>query len=148
MNNLNNNDRSEIIKASNILIAANDCRFNYQFIKNQDDIDNFDVSPMIVTMNQYDYSIKRDEGSDLMMPSLCPLSLVSSKDNLDDVEAFYASKFPRLPAEYHGILARYSTGRNLTKKEIRNSLKKSKKKGCCLPVGLEIARGKIQVDFD
>ena len=145
---MNNQDRAEIKRASNVLIASNDERFNFQFIKNQEDIDNFEQTPMIITMDRYDYSIQTDAGSDTKLPSLCPLSLASSKDNLDDIEAFYAAKFPRLPTEYHGILARYSSGQLLTKKDIKNSIKKSNKKNTALPVGLEIARGHIEVNFD
>ena len=145
---MNNQDRQEISRASNVLIASNDHRFNYQFIKNQEDIDNFDSQPMIITMDKYDYSLKRDEGTDLLMPTLCPMSLASSKDNLDDMEAFYAAKFPRLPSEYHGVLARYSSGNLITKKEVKNSIKKSKKKNTALPVGMTIAHGRVEVCFD
>jgi hypothetical protein len=145
---MNIQDRQDVKKAQNILMVSNDNRFNYQFIKNQDHIDNFEKQPVIITMDRYDYSLKRDEGTDLLMPTLCPLSLATSKDNLDDMEAFYAAKFPRLPDEYYGILARYSSGNLITKKEIKNSLKKSKKKNTELPVGMKIARGPVEVSFD
>ena len=64
------------------------------------------------------------------------------------MEAFYAAKFPRLPSEYHGILARYSSGQHLTKKEVRNTIKKSKKKDRELPVGFQIAKKDISLSFD
>ena len=67
-----------------------------------------------------------------------------SKDSLEDVEAWYASKYPRLPSEYHGVMARYSTGQLLTKKETKNAIKKMRKKPSKdVPVGLEVAQGKI-----
>jgi hypothetical protein len=46
-------------------------------------------------------------------------------------------------------MARYSTGNPITKKEVKNSIKKSKKnpsKG--LPVGLQVAQGKFEIDFN
>jgi len=44
------------------------------------------------------------------------------------MEAFYAAKFPRLPSEYHGILSRYSSGEILTKKQVKNTIKRANKK--------------------
>jgi hypothetical protein len=64
------------------------------------------------------------------------------------MEAFYAAKFPRLPSEYHGILARYSSGNILTKKEIKNTIKKANKKNKDLPVGFTIAKKDISLNFD
>ena len=145
---MNNQDRAEIKKAENVLIASNDPSFNYQFVKSQDNIDNFHETPEIITMNRYDYSVRKDDGDDLHMPSLVPLSLASSQHNLEDMEAFYAAKFPRLPSEYHGILARYSAGQSFTKKEVKNSIKKAAKKNQELPVGLTIARKEHTVHFD
>ena len=145
---MNYQERNEISKASNVLIASNDCRFNYQFTKNPEKIENFSEQPIMIPMDKYDYSIKVNEGSDIDLPSLCPLTLASCGSNLEDMEAFYAAKFPRLPNEYHGILARYSSGQMITKKEVKNSLKKSKKKKTDLPVGFTIARKDISLSFD
>ena len=145
---ISNQDRSELSKANNVLIACNDNRFDYQFVKNQGDIDNFDQTPIIITMDRYDYSVKSDEGSDSKLPTLCPLSLASCKDNLEDMEAFYAAKYPRLPSEYHGIMARYSSGDLITKKEVKNTIKKSKKKNKELPVGFTVASGGHIINFD
>jgi len=145
---MNYQDKAELKKAENILVASNNPSFNYCFVKTQENIDNFHESPEIITMNRYDYSIKRDEGNDTKLPTLCPLSLASCKGNLEDMEAFYAAKFPRLPSEYHGILARYSAGQSLTKKEVKNSIKKANKKNQELPVGLSIARKQHVLHFD
>ena len=146
--NLSNKDRSDISKARNILVASNDHRFDYHFVKNQDDIDNFDQTPMIITMDRYDWSVKSDEGDSNNLPTLCPLSLASCKGNLEDMEAFFAAKFPRLPCEYHGILARYSSGELITKKDVKNSIKKFKRKNKELPVGFTIASGIHTLNFD
>jgi len=145
---MNYQDKNELAKAANILIAANDPMFSYTFTKNQDQIENFQEAPEIYTMERYNYSIKQDEGSDTKLPTLCPLSLAACAGNLADMEAFYAAKFPRLPNEYHGILARYSAGQTITKKEVKNSIKKAEKKGSDLPVGLTIARKEHVLKFD
>lgn len=145
---MNIQDRADIKRASNILCASNDPRFNYQFIREQEDIDGFHQTPEIVTMDRYDWSIKVDNGDEHNLPKLCPLSLASCKNNLDDMEAFYAAKFPRLPSEYHGILARYSSGKLITKKEAKNTIKKANKKNKELPVGFTIAKKEVSLDFD
>ena len=64
------------------------------------------------------------------------------------MEAFYAAKYPRLPSEYHGIMARYSSGNLITKKEVKNTIKKSSKKNRELPVGFTIAKKDISLNFD
>tara|TARA_R100001594_G_scaffold64512_2_gene98801 strand:+ start:48 stop:485 length:438 start_codon:yes stop_codon:yes gene_type:complete len=140
--------KSELKKCRNVLIQSNDARFNYSILK-KEDIDEFEKQPQIITLNQYDYSFKRTEGNDRELPELTPISLAMSKDNLQEVEEWYAAKFPRLPSEYHGIMARYSTGQLLTKKETKNALKKIKKKPEKeVPIGLEIAQGKFKLEFD
>ena len=140
--------KSELKKCRNVLIQSNDPRFNYSVLK-KEDIDEFEKQPQIITLNQYDYSFKRTEGNDKELPELTPISLAMSKDNLQEVEEWYAAKFPRLPSEYHGIMARYSTGQLLTKKETKNALKKIKKKPDKeVPIGLEIAQGKFKLEFD
>lgn len=145
---MNHQDKCEIKKARNVLIASNDPAFNFQFVKNPEDIENFKEQPQIIPMHLYDYGIVCDKGDDMNLPKLCPLSLASCKNNLEDMEAWYAAKFPRLPNEYHGILARYSDGQLLTKKETKNAIKKSKKKNKQLPVGLQVASGNFTVDFN
>jgi len=140
--------KSELKKCRNVLIQSNDPRFNYSVLK-KEDIDEFEKQPQIITLNQYDYSFKRTEGNDKELPELTPISLAMSKDNLQEVEEWYAAKFPRLPSEYHGIMARYSTGQLLTKKETKNALKKIKKKPEKeVPIGLEITQGKFKLEFD
>ena len=115
--------KNEIKKSNNVLIKSNDPRFNYSFHQEKD-IENFHEQPQIITLDRYDYSIKKDDGNDL-----------------DLLSEFYREKFPNLPDEYHGILARYSTGQLLTKKETKNAIKKSKKPNKELPAGFEIVRG-------
>ena len=144
---MNHKDKVELKKCRNVLIQSNDPRFNYAILK-KDDIDDFDQCPQIVHLNRYDYSFRTSEGDDKELPKLTPASLTMSKDSLEDVEAWYAAKYPRLPSEYHGVMARYSTGQLLTKKETKNAIKKMRKKPSKdVPVGLEVAQGKIEVEF-
>tara|TARA_R100000773_G_C4213768_1_gene112778 strand:+ start:715 stop:1161 length:447 start_codon:yes stop_codon:yes gene_type:complete len=148
---MNYQEKNELKKASNVIIASNDYRFNYQFTKKPEVLEKVmeaGDTPLMIPMNKYDYSLKVDDGSDSKLPNLCPLSLASCGNNLEDLEAFYAAKFPRLPSEYHGILARYSSGQVITKKEVKNTIKKSKKKNQELPVGFTIAKKNISLSFD
>ena len=138
---------NEIQKSRNVIIQSNDPSFNFTFLKG-DDIDDFHKLPEIIGLSQYDYSFKRDDGTDTRLPSLTPASLLMSSSNLEDTEEWYRQKYPNLPDEYHGIMARYSTGQLLTKKEVKNTIKKSNRKKKQLPVGFEVAKGEFIVDFD
>lgn len=135
---LTHNDKGQIKKANNIIIKSNDSRLNYSFYK-EEDIENFENIPVIIGLEKYDYCIKSDNGSDIELPKLTPLSLAQGKNNLEYLEEWYRAKFPNLPDEYHGILARYSNREVLTKKETKNALKKYNKKNKQLPVGMSIA---------
>lgn len=137
----------DLQKSRNVIIQSNDPAFNFTFLKG-DDIDDFHQLPEIIGLDQYDYSFKRDNGSDMRLPSLTPTSLLMSANNLEDTEEWYRQKYPNLPDEYHGIMARYSTGKLLTKKEVKHTIKKSTRKKKDLPVGFEVAKGEFIVDFD
>lgn len=130
-----------------MLIQSNDPAFNYAFLKGQD-IEDFHELPEIIGMHQYDYSFKRDDGDENKLPNLTPASLLMMSDNLQNTEEWYRQKHPNLPEEYYGVMARYSTGQLLTKKEAKNAIKKSKKKGKNLPVGMTMATGKFELSFD
>jgi len=147
---MNNQDRADLKKCRNVLIQSNDPRFNFSFSK-EEDIKQFDKLPDILHLNAYDYSFKKDEGTDNTLPNLTPYSLLASTQSLEDMEEWYRQKFPNLPDEFMGIMARYSCGQNLTKKEIKNGIKKYKKKakqGGEPMVGLSVAKGDFSVSFD
>tara|TARA_R110002020_G_scaffold102618_2_gene240837 strand:+ start:741 stop:1184 length:444 start_codon:yes stop_codon:yes gene_type:complete len=147
---MNNQDRAELKKCRNVLIQSNDPRFNFT-IQKQEDIENFNNTPDIITLDAYDYSFKKDDGDGSHLPNLTPYSLYASTQSLEDMEMWYRNKYPTMPDEYHGIMARYSCGQNLTKKEVKNGVKKFKKKskkGDSPPVGLSIVKGKFNVVFD
>ena len=144
---MNNQDRADIKRAKNVLIRSNDSRFNYDFIP-KEDIDNFTETPEIVDLEQYDWSFKTDEGDDWNLPSLTPASLIGTSKSLEDVEELYRRKFPNLPDEYHGVMARYSTNSLLTKKEIKNGIKKINKDPNKKIVGLTKTTGKYTLKFN
>tara|TARA_Y100000361_G_C11095754_1_gene308955 strand:+ start:293 stop:739 length:447 start_codon:yes stop_codon:yes gene_type:complete len=148
---MNHQTMCEIKKARNVLITSNDPRFNYTF-QPEEDIDKFNEIPDIITMNRYDYSFKRDDGevenNFKKLPTLTPASMLSCANSLEDMEGWYAAKFPNLPEEYYGIMARYSLGQPLTKKQTKNELKKMNKKNKEPPVGMKVATGKFRLKFD
>ena len=140
--------RKEIEKCSNVLFNSNDDRFNYLITKNNDMLDKREV---IINISEYDYGVVKSKGNEFELDTITPLSLASLQ-SLEEAEVWYRQKYPHLPNEYHGIMARYSFGELLTKKEIKNTLKKCKKKNQKLPVGLQINSAppgeKIKVVFD
>jgi len=148
---MNHQTMCEIKKAKNVLITCNDPRFNYTF-QPEEDIDKFNEIPDIITMNRYDYSFKRDDGevenNFKKLPTLTPVSMLSCANSLEDMEGWYAAKFPDLPEEYYGIMARYSLGQPLTKKQTKNELKKMNKKKKEPPVGMKVATGKFRLKFN
>jgi len=145
---MDHNTKSDIKKSRNILIKSNDPRFNFGIHK-EDDIEKFNELPEIITLDQYDYFIQRDKGDESKLPGLISISEASNSNNLENLTQLYREKFPNLPDEYHGIIARYSTGQLMTKKQTRNELKKLEKKpNKPVPVGLEIRSGKYSVNLD
>ena len=141
-------EKAAIKKSRNILIKSNDPRFNFG-IHNEEDIDNFHKLSDIIDLTKYDYCVKTDDGDETRLPSLVPISQAQAGERLEDLALWFKEKYPRLPDEYHGILARYSTGQLMTKKQTKNELKKlAKKPNKTPPVGLEIRQGKFQVDFN
>ena len=145
---MDHNTKSEIKKSRNILIKSNDPRFNFGIHK-EEDIQKFNELPDIITLDQYDYCIKRDNGDDTRLPGLVSISEAVASNSLENLTQLYRDKYPNLPNEYHGIMARYSTGQLMTKKQTKNELKKlDKKPGRDTPIGLEVREGKFLVDFN
>ena len=116
---MNKVDQRNLQKSKHIYIQSNDPRFNYGFHPEQC-IKDFNKQPEVINLSQYDYSFIRQEGAE-----------------------------NKLPDEYYGVMARYSTGNPITKKEVKNSIKKVKKNSKKqLPVGMSVATGNFTVDFD
>ena len=146
---MNPQDRMDLKKSRNVLIQSNDPRFNFAIHK-EEDIGNFHKQPDIITLNQYDYGFKKTDGSDTQLPEITPFSLLASCQNLEDLEEWYRQKHPSLPDEYYGVMARYSIGDIITKKEAKQNVKKYKKKGGGKepPVGFSMLKGNHIIDFD
>lgn len=145
---MNNQDRMDLKKSRNVLIQSNDPRFNFAMY-NEDDIKNFQKQPEIIQCHQYDYSFKKDDGNDTTLPELTSFSLLASCQNMEDLEEWYRQKNPNLPDEYYGVMARYTMGQKITKKEAKNKIKKFRKnKDTEPPVGFKIMKGDFKVDFD
>tara|TARA_R110002073_G_scaffold4333_5_gene28588 strand:+ start:1658 stop:2098 length:441 start_codon:yes stop_codon:yes gene_type:complete len=140
--------KKQLEKSKHVYIQSNDPRFNYGFHK-EDDIQEFNKQPEVINLAQYDYSFVRKDGTDNKLPELISTSELASFQNLDDMEEFYRQKHPNLPDEYYGVMARYSTGKPITKKEVKNSIKKVKKDPKkSLPTGMSVAHGNYTLDFD
>ena len=145
---MNNQQRMDLKKSRNVLIQSNDPRFNFAIHK-EDDINCFQKQPDIITMDRYDYGFKKSDGSNTELPEITPFSLLASCQNLEDLEEWYRQKHPSLPDEYYGVMARYSIGDTITKKEAKNKIKKFRKnKDTEPPVGFKIMKGDFKVDFD
>jgi len=145
---MNSLDKKKLKQSKHIYIQSNDPRFNYGFHR-EEDIEKFQKNPEVINLAQYDYSFVRDAGDDKNLPELISTSELASFQNLEDMEEFFRQKHPNLPDEYYGVMARYSTGNPITKKEVKNSLKKVKKNPKKqLPVGLSVAHGEYTVSFD
>ena len=145
---MNIQDRMDLKKAKNVLIQSNDPRFNFA-VAPQEDIEAFPKLPIIIPIDKYDYGIKKDDGDETQLPTLTSLSMITSCSSLEDLEDWYRQKHPELPDEYHGVMARYSAGQPITKKEAKQKVKKIKNKPKKeLPVGFSIARGPVVVKFD
>jgi hypothetical protein len=147
---MNNEDRRQLSKAQNVIFAANNPAFNFHFVKDDKVAEEaiLDCKEIMIPMDRYDWSIKKDEGDEYNLPKLVPLTMASCGDNLEDLEAWYAAKYPNFPSEYHGIMARYSSNKLLTKKETKNAVKKLNKKNTEVPVGLKVVKGDHKVYFD
>ena len=143
---MDHHTKKDISKARNVLIDSNDPRFNYAFHQ-QDDIDTYlDNQEFILTMDKYDYGIVKEAADEYNMAKITPCSLAQI-ETLEDAEFWYQQKYPQLPDEYWGIMARYSFGELLTKKEIKNKIKKYKKKDQEPPVGLKLNKGPFKIEF-
>ena len=140
--------KKQLKQSKNIYIQSNDPRFNYAF-HHKEDINKFQKQPEVINLAQYDYSFVRKEGDDKQLPDLISTSELASFQNLEDMEEFYRQKHPNLPDEYYGVMARYSTGNPITKKEVKNSIKKVKKNPKKkLPVGLSVTEGNFKLSFN
>ena len=123
----------QLKESKHIYIQSNDPRFNYGFHK-EDDIKEFNKTPEVINLAQYDYSFIRQDDDDRKLPDLISTTELASFQNLEDMEEFYRQKHPNLPDEYYGV-------KNSVKKVNKNPKKK-------LPVGMSVAYGDYTLEFD
>lgn len=150
--------REEVVKIDDKLvprtyICATDNRFNYTFCK-KEDIEKNNNLPEVIDRSMIDYSIvvKKGEPETIdnvgTLDEIRPLSYTGCKTP-EQGEMWYRQKYPDLPEDFYGIIARYTWGQPQTKKSIKNEVKKAKKnprKG--IPQGLSVMKGKFYVSFD
>lgn len=134
-------------------IACNDDRLNYTFCK-KEDVDKVNVLPELIGRELFDYGVvikkgePETEDSVGTLDTVAPISYATIKDPIEG-EEWYRNKFPNLPEDFYGIMARYTWGEKFTKKSLKNEIKKVKRKPKKpLPQGLTMMRGTFSVSFD
>lgn len=135
-------------------VCADDPRMNYTFIKPENIETQKPKLPEVVARDLFDYGvvIKKGEEEDIdnigTLDTVVPISYAQIR-NPEQGEEWYRAKYPDLPEEFYGIIARYTWGAPFTKKEIKNTTKKIKKKGKKeVPQGFSMIKGKFELDFD
>lgn len=135
--------------ATNVIIESrDDPRINFTFMK-QDDILNFHKNPDILYTDCLNYDVKVQDGDDTFLDKVVPLNFFSI-DNVADGKQWFKQKYPNLPEEYWEIMAKYQFDAPFTKKQLKNAVKRFKKKGSSKEdiEGLKINRNKVLVSFD
>jgi hypothetical protein len=135
-------------------VVADDPRMNYTFIKPE----NIEIQkpklPHIIARDLFDYGVvikkgePETEDSVGTLDTVVPASYAQIKKP-EQGEEWYRAKYPDLPEEFYGIIARYTWGAPFTKKEVRNTTKKIKKKNKKeVPQGFSMVKGKFELEFN
>tara|TARA_R110000744_G_scaffold74414_9_gene148657 strand:+ start:399 stop:872 length:474 start_codon:yes stop_codon:yes gene_type:complete len=134
-------------------ICATDSRFNYTFCKEEDIIENNNL-PEIIDRSMIDYGVvvkkgeEQTEGYVGSLDEVKPLSYTCCKTP-EEGEMWYRIKFPNLPEDFYGIIARYTWGQPQTKKSIKQETKKVKKNPRKpIPQGLSCIKKKFSLSFE
>lgn len=155
---IENIKREEVVKIDDKLvprtyICATDNRLNYTFCKKEDIITNNNL-PEVIDRSMIDYGVVVKKGepetddSVGTLDEVKPLSYTCIK-TAEQGELWYRQKYPDLPEDFYGIIARYTWGNPQTKKSIKNEVKKVKKNPKKpIPQGLSVMKGKFSVSFD
>lgn len=134
-------------------IEASDSRMSYTFIKPENIENQKPKLPTLVERDLFDYSVvikkgePETEDSVGTLDQVVPISYSQIKTS-EEGEDWYRAKYPELPEDFYGIIARYTWGQPFTKKEIKNTCKKIKKKGKEAPQGYSMVKGKFELSFD
>tara|TARA_R110000851_G_scaffold27898_1_gene78223 strand:- start:3293 stop:3727 length:435 start_codon:yes stop_codon:yes gene_type:complete len=144
---MNSTKKEDLSKYQQVILQSDDPRLNYTVMKKKD-IDAFNEQPDILHSDAIDYGIKIADGDDYRLDQHVPISLLGIK-TLGDAELWYKEKYPNLPDEYHGIMAKYHCDQPFTKKQLRNEVKKLNKKGKSKALeGLKIVHQTVKIGFD
>ena len=135
-------------------ICADDPRLNYTFIKPENIEKQKPKLPHILERDLIDYGVVIKKGepeteeSVGTLDEVVPMSYAQIRD-AHCGEEWYRAKYPNLPEEFYGIIARYTWGEPFTKKEIKNTTKKMKKNPKKeAPQGFSMVKGKFELSFD
>ena len=143
------NKYKDIHKVSTIMLdCSEDPRLNFTFMK-QDKINNFhkDIDHLL-DLDKIDYGLKICDGNKTFISPTMPISLAQIK-TIEEGTEWFKKKYPNLPSEYWSIMAKYYFKQPLTKKQLKNELKKLNKKGKSKELqGLKIIQGKFKIEFD
>lgn len=127
--------------------CTDDPRLNYTFMK-KECIEDFKENPELIYADKLDYGLKICEGDKTFLSPTMPISLAQIK-SLEEATEWFRLKYPTLPSEYWDIMAKYYFQEPFTKKELKNGLKKLKKKGKNKQLeGFKIIHGKFKIEFD
>lgn len=134
-------------------IACNDDRLNYTFCK-KEDVDKVPRLPELIGRELFDYGVvikkgePETENSIGTLDTIAPISYATITSPVEG-EEWYRHKFPNLPDDFYGIMARYTWGEKFTKKSLKNEIKKAQRKPKKpLPQGLSMMRGQFSVSFE
>ena len=135
-------------------VVADDPRMNYIFVKPENIETQKPKPPEVIARDLFDYGvvIKKGEEEDIdnvgTLDTIVPISYAQIKNPLQG-EEWYRAKYPDLPDDFYGIIARYTWGAPFTKKEVKNTAKKlKKKKKKDVPQGFSMIKGKFELDFN
>tara|TARA_R110001592_G_scaffold180153_2_gene422309 strand:+ start:1215 stop:1733 length:519 start_codon:yes stop_codon:yes gene_type:complete len=135
-------------------IVADDPRLNYIFVKPENIDKQKPKPPEVIARELFDYGVVIKKGEDETEDSVgtldevVPISYAQIKKP-EQGEEWYRAKYPDLPEDFYGIIARYTWGAPFTKKEIKQTAKKiKKKKKKEVPQGFSMVKGSFELDFN
>tara|TARA_E500000305_G_C3947394_1_gene200479 strand:+ start:119 stop:628 length:510 start_codon:yes stop_codon:yes gene_type:complete len=135
-------------------VCSDDPRMNYIFVKPENIETQKPKPPEVIARELFDYGVvvKKGEKEDIdsvgTLDTVVPISYAQIK-NPEQGEEWYRAKYPELPEDFYGIIARYTWGAPFTKKEVKNTVKKIKKKNKKeVPQGFSMIKGKFELSFD
>tara|TARA_R110000822_G_scaffold122149_1_gene256191 strand:- start:399 stop:896 length:498 start_codon:yes stop_codon:yes gene_type:complete len=133
-------------------IVADDPRMNYIFIKPENIETQRPKPPEVIARELFDYGVVIKKGEEENIDSVGTLDTVvpisyAQINKSEQGEDWYRNKYPNLPEDFYGIIARYTWGVPFTKKEIKNTTKKIRKKKTEIPQGFSMIKGDFTVDL-